>query len=198
MRSKIRWFTEFCNSHYLSHFAAFFIDARTKRSVVESFDYLIFTRTSLINRIWLNLRRARTAPQQENAGGRHEPYSLLKARQSNKGKVNMGLRYATSAGRVLTDSNRHPPLGARPPNSLMILPQVPQIFASSVTAGGRSYLNHRQWPLSFDLWTRTPQGSELLVITPERGTARHRLMASPTPGGATMANLFRVTSQGLQ
>jgi hypothetical protein len=30
---------EFCNSHYLSHFAAFFIDARTKRSVVESFDY---------------------------------------------------------------------------------------------------------------------------------------------------------------
>jgi hypothetical protein len=31
----------FCNSHYLSHFAAFFIDARTKRSVVESF-VLIF------------------------------------------------------------------------------------------------------------------------------------------------------------
>ena len=27
---------EFCNSHYLSHFAAFFIDARTKRSVAES------------------------------------------------------------------------------------------------------------------------------------------------------------------
>ena len=40
MRSKIRWFTKFCNSHYLSHFAAFFIDARTKRSVVESFDLL--------------------------------------------------------------------------------------------------------------------------------------------------------------
>lgn len=38
MRSKIRWFTELCNSHYLSHFAAFFIDARTKRSVVESFN----------------------------------------------------------------------------------------------------------------------------------------------------------------
>ena len=31
----------FCNSHYLSHFAAFFIDARTKRSVVKSFDYLL-------------------------------------------------------------------------------------------------------------------------------------------------------------
>ena len=25
-----------CNSHYLSHFAAFFIDARAKRSVAES------------------------------------------------------------------------------------------------------------------------------------------------------------------
>ena len=35
-----------CNSHYLSHFAAFFIDARTKRSVVESFKYNS-TQTSL-------------------------------------------------------------------------------------------------------------------------------------------------------
>ena len=31
---------KFCNSHYLSHFAAFFIDARTKRSVVESFNLI--------------------------------------------------------------------------------------------------------------------------------------------------------------
>ena len=37
---------EFCNSHYLSHFAAFFIDARTKRSVVESFA-LIFVYTQV-------------------------------------------------------------------------------------------------------------------------------------------------------
>ncbi len=36
VRSKIRWFTEICNSHYLSHFAAFFIDAWAKRSVVNS------------------------------------------------------------------------------------------------------------------------------------------------------------------
>ena len=44
VRSKIRWFTEFCNSHYVSHFAAFFIDARTKRSVVESCNYyIVFT-----------------------------------------------------------------------------------------------------------------------------------------------------------
>lgn len=39
MRSKIRWFTEFCNSHYVSHFAAFFIVARAKISVVENCHY---------------------------------------------------------------------------------------------------------------------------------------------------------------
>ena len=36
LRSKIRWFTNFCNSHYVSHFAAFFIDTGAKISVVES------------------------------------------------------------------------------------------------------------------------------------------------------------------
>ena len=29
-----------CNSHYLSHFAAFFIDVGAKRSVVESFVFV--------------------------------------------------------------------------------------------------------------------------------------------------------------
>jgi|SRR6185369_7700033 len=28
--------SRFCNSHYVSHFAAFFIDARAKRSIAES------------------------------------------------------------------------------------------------------------------------------------------------------------------
>ena len=32
---RLRWFT-YCNSHYVSHFAAFFIDAGAKISVVES------------------------------------------------------------------------------------------------------------------------------------------------------------------
>src|SRR3954470_6138021 len=36
LRSKTRWFTGFCNSHQVSHFATFFIDARAKISVVES------------------------------------------------------------------------------------------------------------------------------------------------------------------
>ena len=38
LRSKIWWFTEFCNSHYVSHFAAFFIDTRAKISVAKSCD----------------------------------------------------------------------------------------------------------------------------------------------------------------
>ena len=36
LRSKIWWFTEFCNSHYVSHFAAFFIVTRTKISIAYS------------------------------------------------------------------------------------------------------------------------------------------------------------------
>jgi hypothetical protein len=36
LRSKTRWFTGFCNSHQVSHFATFFIDARAGISVAES------------------------------------------------------------------------------------------------------------------------------------------------------------------
>ena len=41
VRSKIWWFTEFCNSHYVSHFAAFFIVARAKISIVESYSFVM-------------------------------------------------------------------------------------------------------------------------------------------------------------
>lgn len=36
VRSKVWWFTELCNSHYVSQFAAFFIVTRAERSTVES------------------------------------------------------------------------------------------------------------------------------------------------------------------
>ncbi|PHT56947.1 hypothetical protein CQW23_05433 [Capsicum baccatum] len=36
LRSKNRWFTGFCNSHQVSHFAMFFIHARAEISTVES------------------------------------------------------------------------------------------------------------------------------------------------------------------
>jgi hypothetical protein len=74
VRSKIRWFTEFCNSHYLSHFAAFFIDARTKRSVVESFKY------------YMVLRHHNTRVLGPLAGtDQLKPVVIRRARQSNKG-----------------------------------------------------------------------------------------------------------------
>ena len=49
LRSKIRWFTEFCNSHYVSQFAAFFIDARAKRSTVKSYHCIVFGKTKTIS-----------------------------------------------------------------------------------------------------------------------------------------------------
>ena len=43
LRSKIRWFAGFCNSHHVSHFATFFIDARAEISVAGSrFDSRVF------------------------------------------------------------------------------------------------------------------------------------------------------------
>ncbi|KAF3335106.1 hypothetical protein FCM35_KLT21710 [Carex littledalei] len=39
LRSKTRWFTGFCNSHHVSHFATFFIDARAEISVAESHNF---------------------------------------------------------------------------------------------------------------------------------------------------------------
>lgn len=42
LRSKTRWFTGFCNSHQVSHFATLFIDARAEISVAES--RLVYTR----------------------------------------------------------------------------------------------------------------------------------------------------------
>ena len=52
LRSKIWWFTEFCNSHYVSHFAAFFIVARTKISVARSCSSLDFLQGNDPNKVW--------------------------------------------------------------------------------------------------------------------------------------------------
>ena len=43
LRSKTRWFTGFCNSHQVSHFATFFIDARAEISVAESRFNILWT-----------------------------------------------------------------------------------------------------------------------------------------------------------
>ena len=41
LRSKTRWFTGFYNSHHVSHFATFFIDARAEISVAESHIFFV-------------------------------------------------------------------------------------------------------------------------------------------------------------
>lgn len=52
LRSKTRWFTGFCNSHQVSHFATFFIDARAEISVAESrLDILKMTDRPHIHRL---------------------------------------------------------------------------------------------------------------------------------------------------
>src|SRR3954447_12987218 len=57
LRSKTRWFTGFCNSHQVSHFATFFIDARAEISVAES----------RLAHIWKAVMRSSTRER----GGRH-------------------------------------------------------------------------------------------------------------------------------
>ena len=49
LRSMVNWFTEFCNSHALLHFAAPFINMWTKTSVAES----IHAHCSKLNTLWV-------------------------------------------------------------------------------------------------------------------------------------------------
>ena len=97
---------KFCNSHYLSHFAAFFIDARTKRSVVESFNLFnnLIQTTGLGQEFWL--------------------WPSADALQTSKGPASRGRDGHAEATRGNIDTG----LGGRAlrgdPNSVMILPQV--------------------------------------------------------------------------
>ena len=55
VRSKFWWFSRSCNSHYVSHFAAFFIIVETKTSIAESCKTFLPCRTLL-----LGVTRAKT------------------------------------------------------------------------------------------------------------------------------------------
>lgn len=60
LRSKTRWFTGFCNSHQVSHFATFFIDARAEISVAESrFDIVMKSDTQPVRAPLAGLAGAR-------------------------------------------------------------------------------------------------------------------------------------------
>ena len=55
LRSKIQWLTGFCNSHYVSHFAAFFIDMGAKISSVTSFirfSFFTFCTSGKLGNAW--------------------------------------------------------------------------------------------------------------------------------------------------
>ena len=60
VRSKFWWFTRSCNSHYVSHFAAFFIVVGSKTSIAESCnEFHNHTQTpSPTQRIWHRVHRA--------------------------------------------------------------------------------------------------------------------------------------------
>ncbi|KAE8668514.1 hypothetical protein F3Y22_tig00112304pilonHSYRG00003 [Hibiscus syriacus] len=76
LRSKTRWFTGFCNSHQVSHFATFFIDARAEISVAES-RFCVFTTKQAY------LCRTHTA---NGAGTRHDRlFILIPWRDSRRG-----------------------------------------------------------------------------------------------------------------
>ena len=49
VRSTVRCLAEFCNSHYVSHFAAVFIVARAKTSTVQSYVFVLHVLCSFVS-----------------------------------------------------------------------------------------------------------------------------------------------------
>ena len=77
LRSKTRWFTGFCNSHQVSHFATFFIDARAEISVAEShFVFYLFRDTGVTS---LPARTPRTGPAGSGTCSFHRIFRFLGA-----------------------------------------------------------------------------------------------------------------------
>ena len=110
VRSKIRWFTEFCNSHYVSHFAAFFIDARAKRSVVESCINCVIAKQRYIlhciQSLCENVSPPSDEPKEDPRGGAH------------RGEMDV---WGRSDVHNLSSGQRQP---SRLSFTIMILPQV--------------------------------------------------------------------------
>ena len=97
---------KFCNSHYLSHFAAFFIDARTKRSVVESFSFvLILNQVHSDDMVWYKsfvVGPSADALQGVKPPRRSGPVGHQPVRRSNKGNLDKGLGGRAPGGKTLT------------------------------------------------------------------------------------------------
>ncbi|WZY71003.1 hypothetical protein YC2023_003243 [Brassica napus] len=72
LRSKTRWFTGFCNSHQVSHFATFFIDARAEISVAES-RFRLYIAALLPNKHRLRYTRTSVCVRQHTQDVRGRP-----------------------------------------------------------------------------------------------------------------------------
>ena len=77
LRSKIWWFTEFCNSHYVSHFAAFFIVTGTKISVAKSCIVFVFL-TPFEHQKWLVQFWTRCEKKRKSHSAKKEAMTLLR------------------------------------------------------------------------------------------------------------------------
>ena len=127
---------KFCNSHYLSHFAAFFIDARTKRSVVESF---VFDFSNIIQTTRFGTRVFVVGPSADALqGGQSQPPAVTTSWSTGPPKQRQSVIDTGLGGRAVSDY----------PNSVMILPQVHLRNISCYTtraAGGNSPSSPSKW-----------------------------------------------------
>ena len=102
LRSKTRWFTGSCNSHQVSHFATFFIDARAEISVAES-------------RLDYHQKKAR--PRRRGLRGR-APSTRFPWRFSRRGS------FASRAGRGCVPPRPARTRGAGAPRAQHVMPRV--------------------------------------------------------------------------
>ena len=139
VRSKIRWFTEFCNSHYLSHFAAFFIDARAKRSVAESCisNVSIHKRHSkLIHRF---VKHTKTSCSQKAQGPHSHHLSCEKCTEVRRKRERRAHAKEASNNLTRLELNNDPSAGS-PTETLLrlLLPLNDQVWSSSHQQGAVS------------------------------------------------------------
>lgn len=103
LRSKTRWFTGFCNSHQVSHFATFFIDVRAEISVAES-HYKLIKKTTPV--------RAQREPKPDRRTLFHFPWRIPRRFFVVSGRPG-GRKLATGAPPTSNEHRAAPTLGRK-------------------------------------------------------------------------------------
>lgn len=116
LRSKTRWFTGFCNSHQVSHFATFFIDVRAEISVAES-HYKLIKKTTPV--------RAQREPKSDRRTLFHFPWRIPRRFFVVSGRPG-GRKLATGAPPTSNEHRAAPDFGekGRPPGRTRLDPRV--------------------------------------------------------------------------